>query len=161
LNVAIIGLGNILLMDEGVGVHAIEALRKDYDFPENIRLIDGGTMGLDLLHFIEGVDRMLIIDAVDFKKEPGTIAVIEDDDIPSFISTKLSVHQIGLPDVLFALKLMDTKPPKMTLIGIQPEKMEMGLALSESVGRNFNLLLKTIIEKLYDWRVECVSRGSF
>lgn len=161
MKITILGIGNILLRDEGVGVHVINTIKQRHTFSPEVEIIDGGTMGLDLLPFIEGVDRMLIIDAVDFKKEPGTIAVIEDDDIPSFISTKLSVHQIGLPDVLFALKLMDTKPPKMTLIGIQPEKMETGLTLSESVGRNFDLLLKTVIEKLYDWGVECVPRGSF
>ena len=82
-SVALIGLGNILLQDEGVGVHAVGALQRNYDFPEGVRLIDGGTLGLDLLPLIEGVEKILFVDAMDLKKEPGTIAVIEDQEIPS------------------------------------------------------------------------------
>lgn len=154
-NIAVLGLGNILLQDEGVGVHAVERLRKDYIFPKNVRLIDGGTMGLDLLSFIEGMDKILIIDAVNIKKEPGTICIIEDEDIPSFLSAKLSVHQIAFPDVLSALKLMGTLPAKMTLIGIQPETIETGLGMSETVNKNFDKLVNTVKEKLNEWGVKC------
>jgi len=87
----LIGLGNILLRDERVGVHAVEALRKNFDFPENVRLLDGGTLGLDLLPFIEGMEGMegmiLFVDAVDLQKEPGTIAIIRDEDLPSLNRT--------------------------------------------------------------------------
>ena len=101
MNVAILGIGNILLRDEGIGVHAVNKLKNEYEFPEFVRLIDGGTMGLDLLPFFEGNDKVLIIDAVDFKKEAGTIDIIEGDKIPAFLTSKLSVHQIGLPAMLF------------------------------------------------------------
>ena len=83
IRISLIGLGNILLQDEGVGVQAVEALRKSFDFPEDVRLIDGGTLGLDLLPFIEGMEGILFIDALDLQKDPGTIAVIEDKDLPS------------------------------------------------------------------------------
>ena len=152
--ITVLGLGNILLRDEGVGVHAIEELRKAYDFPENVEIIDGGTMGLDLLHFIEDADKLLIVDAVNLKKEPGTIAIIEDSDIPAFVSTKLSIHQIGLPDVIYALKLMDLTPPRMTLIGMQPESLETGLAMSAAIKSNLGQLLNAIITKLNEWGVE-------
>lgn len=152
--IAVLGLGNILLQDEGVGVHAIEAIRKDYAFPKNVRLIDGGTMGLDLISFIEGMDKVIIIDAVNFKKAPGTIAIIEDEDIPAFLSAKLSVHQIAFPDVLSALKLLGTMPAKMTLIGIQPEIIETGIEMSEAVNKKFDKLIRTVIEKLNEWGIE-------
>jgi hydrogenase maturation protease len=152
--ITVLGLGNILLRDEGVGVHAIEELRKAYDFPENVEIIDGGTMGLDLLPFIEDADKLLIVDAVNLKKAPGTIAIIEDSDIPAFVSTKLSIHQIGLPDVIYALKLMDLTPPRMTLIGIQPESLETGLGMSGAINSNFGQLLNAIIGKLNAWGVE-------
>ena len=71
--ICVVGLGNLLLKDEGVGVHAVEALKGKYDFPEEVCLLDGGTLGLDLLHLIEGMDRVLFVDAVDLKREPGTI----------------------------------------------------------------------------------------
>lgn len=156
--IAVLGLGNILLQDEGIGVHALEALRKDYSFPKNVRLIDGGTMGLDLLAFIEGMDKALIIDAVNIQKEPGTIVTIEDEDIPSFLSAKLSVHQIAFPDVLSALKLLGTMPAKMTLVGIQPQSIETGLNMSEAVKKNFDRLIETVIQRLDEWGVKVTRR---
>jgi hydrogenase maturation protease len=149
----LIGLGNILLRDEGVGVHAVEALRKNFDFPEYVRLLDGGTLGLDLLPFIEGMERILFIDAVDLKKEPGTIAIIEDEDLPSFLAPKLSLHHVGLSDLLFASSFMGIRPSKIALVGIQPEKIEVGLTLSATVTENFEKFLKTILEKLREWDV--------
>ena len=151
--ISLIGVGNILLQDEGVGVQAVEALRKRFDFPEDVRLLDGGTLGLDLLPFIEGMERILFMDAVDLKKEPGTIAIIEDEDLPSFLAPKLSLHHVGLSDLLFASSFMGIRPSKITLIGIQPEKVEVGLTLSATVTENFEKFLKTILEKLREWGV--------
>ncbi len=152
--IAVLGVGNLLLRDEGVGVHAVEVLRRDYEFREQVILIDGGTMGLDLLPFIEGREKVLILDAVNLKKEPGSIEVIEDGDIPAFLSSKLSVHQIGLPDVLSAVKIMDMTPSRMTLIGIQPERIETGITLSEKVYKRFDDFLNAAIAKLKEWGVE-------
>ena len=151
--ISLIGLGNILLQDEGVGVQAVEALRKRFDFPEDVRLLDGGTLGLDLLPFIEGMERILFMDAADLQKEPGTIAIIEDEDLPSFFEPKLSLHHVGLSDLLFTSGLMGIRPPKVTLVGIQPEKVEVGLDLSPRVSENFEKFLYTILEKLREWGV--------
>lgn len=148
------GLGNILLRDEGVGVHIIKTLKESYDVPENVRLIDGGTMGLDLLPFIEGMDKVIIIDAVNLDKEPGTIEIIENDDIPSFISTKISIHQIGLPDVLAASRLLEITPAWTTLVGIQPESIETGLEMTGALKNNFERLLDTVIKILFGWGFE-------
>lgn len=152
-DVALLGIGNILLGDEGVGVHAIGILEDRFDFPDNVEIIDGGTMGLDLLPFIEGRDKLLILDAVNLGKEPGTICIIEDCAIPSFISTKLSIHQVGLPDVIFALKLLGKVPPRMTLIGIQPKTIESGLTMSMSIMNNLEELLTAVTEKLSEWGI--------
>ncbi len=152
-HIAVLGIGNLLLSDEGVGVHAVEALWREYAFPEEVVLIDGGTMGLDLLPFIENREKLLILDAVNLKREPGSIEVIEDGDIPAFLSSKLSVHQIGLPDVLSAVKIMDMTPSRMALIGIQPERIETGIALSEKVYKRFDDFLNAAIAKLKEWGV--------
>ena len=151
--IQLIGLGNILLMDEGVGVHAVQALKRSFDFSEDISLLDGGTLGLDLLPYVEGAEKILFIDAMDFKQEPGTLTIMEDDEIPSFLRPALSFHQVGLADLLFASKFMGMKPEKIALIGIQPEKIETGLTLSETLNENFESLLKTILEKLREWGV--------
>ena len=79
MNITVLGIGNLLLCDDGVGVHAINKLRDEYEFPEHVKLIDGGTKGLDLLPLFENQDKVLIIDAANFKKEPGTIDTVEGD----------------------------------------------------------------------------------
>ncbi len=154
VKISLIGLGNLLLRDEGVGVHAVEALKRKYDFPEEVRLLDGGTLGLDLLHLIEGMDRVLFVDAVDLKKKPGTIAVIEGEDLPSLLEPKLSLHHVGLSDLLFASGFLGTRPAEIVLIGIQPETMEMGLDLSKTIKERFDELLQTVLEKLREWGLE-------
>ncbi len=149
------GLGNILLKDEGVGVHAIRAIRERYSFSPKVEIIDGGTLGLDLLHFFEGRDRVLLVDAVDFRKEPGYIGVMEDDEIPSSLFAKLSVHHIGLSDVLFAAKLLDYTPSKIRLIGIQPESLDVGLETTECISGKMDQLISLIIQTLKEWNIEC------
>jgi hydrogenase maturation protease len=158
LNIAVFGIGNILLSDDGVGVHALNRLKEDYDLPEYVQLIDGGTKGLDLLPLLEDRDKVLIIDAANFRKEPGTIDTVEGDKIPAFLSTKLSVHQIGLPDMLFAAKLMNIMPPEICLIGIQPESMETSVGMSDVVNKGMEPLLEKVIERLREWGVEVEPR---
>jgi len=119
-----------------------------------VSFIDGGTIGLDLLPFIEESERLLMIDAVDFKAQPGTVKVIEGKNIPAFLDSKLSVHQIGLPDLLFSAGLMGITPPELCLVGIQPDKLEVGLQLSEKLRKNLQVLIDATLEKLSEWGVE-------
>jgi hydrogenase maturation protease len=158
MNIAVFGIGNILLCDDGVGVHAVNKLKKEYELPGNVELIDGGTKGLDLLPIFENRDKVLFIDAANFKKEPGTIGSIEGDRIPAFLSQKLSVHQIGLPDMLFAAKLMEITPAELCLIGIQPQSMETSTELSDVVSKKMNSLINKVIEKLKEWGAEAVPK---
>ena len=159
MKASIIGLGNILLKDEGIGVHAVNAIKERYTFPPETEIIDGGTLGLDLLHFFEGKDGILILDAVDFRKEPGYIGVIEDDDIPSTLFAKLSVHHIGLSDVLFAAKLLGITPAKLRLIGVQPQSLEVGLTMTECISGKLEQLIELAIRTLKEWNIECVLRS--
>ncbi len=154
INAAVLGIGNLLLSDEGVGVHAIRALREKYTFPEGLELIDGGTMGLDLLPFIEGKEKLLIVDAANFEAPPGTIRPLEGANIHRFFDKKFSVHQIGLPDMLFAAELKGMLPPTLCLVGIQPETLETGLEMSGAVRENFDSLIDAIIKKLREWGFE-------
>ncbi len=152
--ILVVGLGNILLSDEGTGVHAVEALRSRFDFSPEVCLLDGGTLGLDLLPWIEGREKVLFIDAVNFQGTPGTVAVLEDEELPSFLGPKLSFHHVGLADLLFASSFLGNKPAKTVLVGIQPGKLEVGLTLSEAVRDRFDVLLNTTLEKLREWGVE-------
>jgi len=160
MNIAVFGIGNILLSDDGVGVHVINKLRTECQFPEYVELIDGGTKGLDLLPLFEGRDKVLIVDAANFKKEPGTIDMVEGDKIPAFlVSNKLSVHQIGLPDTLFAARLMNLMPQEICLIGIQPKTMDTGTELSDEIKKQLDPLIERILLKLKDWGAEVLSRN--
>lgn len=159
MNIAVFGIGNILLSDDGVGVHAVNKLKEGYEFPLSVELIDGGTKGLDLLPLFEGRDKVLIIDAANFKKEPGTIDIVEGDNIPAFLlSNKLSVHQIGLPDMLFSARLMGITPPEMCLIGIQPKSMETGTELSDVIRLQLGPLVNNVMLKLKEWGVIAVMK---
>ena len=156
-NIAVLGLGNILLKDEGVGVKVVDIIKEKFAFSPEVDIIDGGTLGLDLLPLIEDREKVLIIDAVDFGKGPGFIAAIEDDEIPAVLSAKMSVHSIGLSDVLFAAKLLDITPGKLCLIGIQPQSLEVGLDLTDCISDKIEQLVDMAIKKLQEWNVECVS----
>ena len=152
--IAVMGIGNILMQDEGIGVHIIRELEK-YDFHPHISLIDGGNMGMDLLSFFYEHDKMIIVDAVDFEVKPGFIDTIENDDILALFTTKMSLHHLGLKDVLSYAKLLDQTPEDLCLIGIQPEKIEMEMQLSKTVSSRSHELITLVLQKLKIWGISC------
>ena len=154
--VTVLGIGNILLSDEGVGVHVVDLLREQYAFSPAIDLVDGGTMGLDLLPLFQTRDKILIIDAVDFGKAAGHVGVLNGNNIPSVLNSKLSVHHIGLSDVLFAAKLMREAPPDVCLVGVQPKYLDVGLDMTDEVRAQLNTIIDHVLKKLKDWNIECV-----
>ena len=110
---------------------------------------------MDLLPYIEGRDRVLFVDAVNFGREPGFIGVLENQEVPALFGAKASLHHLGLMDVLAAARLLDASPQEICLIGMQPQTMELGLDLSETVQGNMEALVARIIAKLQDWGVSC------
>jgi hydrogenase maturation protease len=147
----ILGVGNLLLSDEGVGVRVVERLVATYELPEGVQILDGGTLGLDLLYYLEGVENLLIVDAVEMGKEPGTLLRLEGNEVPSFLSIKMSPHQIGIPDMLFAAKLKDRFPRNVVLWGVQPAVLDTGLELSPPVAGQVNALVDKVVEQLVQW----------
>jgi hydrogenase maturation protease len=152
IQIAVMGIGNILMQDEGIGVHIIRELEK-YDFHPHVALIDGGNMGMDLLHFFYEYNKMIIVDAVDFEEKPGFIDTIENDDILTLFTTKMSLHHLGLKDVLSYAKLLDQTPDDMCLIGIQPKKIEMEMQLSQTISSKIDNLTQLVLQKLKTWDV--------
>lgn len=132
-DVLLIGWGNLLLGDEGVGVHVLRRLEAEYRFEPAVMLVDGGTSGMDLLPLFADYRRILMIDAIALDRPPGSIAVIRDDEIRAVLSEKLSVHHLGVTDVLAMTKLLDYPPSEIVLIGIVPERMELDLELSQTL----------------------------
>ncbi len=157
--IGIVGIGNTLMRDDGIGVFALQELQRRYRFPERVELIDGGTKGLELLPYLEDKSRLLFIDAVNFGKEPGYIGEIDKDRVAEYFHTKLSVHQIALPDMLGAGRLLGTLTEDIYLIGIQPESIEMGYGLTETLKGHLDRFLDTIVNKLKEWGVDVFSNS--
>jgi hydrogenase maturation protease len=148
----ILGVGNLLMSDEGVGVHVIQKLVADYQLPEEVQVLDGGTLGMDLLYYLEGTENLLLIDAVQARKEPGTLVRLEGDEVPAFMSIKISPHQLGVPDMLAAAKLKgNCYPERIVLWGVQPELMEIGLDLSPTVESQVDTIIENILDQLQVW----------
>ena len=155
----VLGVGNTLMSDEGIGVHVIERLEAGYGIPKEVHVLDGGVLGMDLLYYLEGIENLLLIDAVETHKEPGTIIRLEDDEVPAFLSMKISPHQVGVPDMLAASKLMDLYPKHIVLWGIQPEWLDMGLEISPLVGSRIGILVDHVVEQLRAWGHEIPPLG--
>jgi hydrogenase maturation protease len=153
-SVCVIGLGNLLLQDDAVGVAAIEAVKAGYTFEPQVDLLDGGASGLDLLPVIEGYEKVLFVDAVDAGEPPGAIVLIEGDAVPSFLASQGSVHHVGLSDLLFAARMTGSLPAEICLIGIQPASVAIGLEMTDMLKERIDLLVTTVVERLQEWGVE-------
>lgn len=142
------------MQDEGVGVHLVNALSQKYSFEPKIELIDGGTTGTDLLPYFAENSHILLLDAVNFHKEPGFIGSYENDEILTRLNTKLSLHHLGLTDVLSTNKLLGVRPEQTFLLGIQPEQMEVGMELTETVKLRLPRMEEVALQKLAEWGVK-------
>lgn len=148
LNVLVLGAGNILLSDEGIGVRVVEALQQRHQLPEGVEVLDGGTCGMDLLDVIAGRDHLILVDAVDTGSPPGTIVRLKDNEIPAVFRTKSSPHQLGLQDVLALLRLLDSAPAHVTVIGVQPASLELGLELTSLIAARLDAMVKMVADEL-------------
>lgn len=134
----VLGVGNLLLRDEGVGVHVVRAIEQlvatdDGAFPVGTRVVDGGTLGLDLLPLLEDADAVVLVDAANLRQAPGTVAVVRGDDLASAITGHLSVHQVGIGELLSAARLTGSLPAHVALVAIQPAEITPGLDLTPDV----------------------------
>ena len=133
--IVVMGTGNVLLKDEGVGVHVIRALKKDEALPRNIEIIDGGTAALDVLQSLADVDKLIVVDAVRGGDEPGAIYRFSPEDISEKRSEFLSLHQLGLLEALKMAGMLGTVPREIVIVGIQPEDVSPGLEPSPEIKR--------------------------
>ena len=151
----VLGLGNILMRDEGLGVRVVEHLLARYEFPEGVQVMDGGTLGLELLPFLERARRLLVIDAVQARKEPGTLVRLTGDEIPVFLdASKVSPHQEGLQDLLAVALLKGYMPEEVIFWGAQVGTMEVGLDLSPAVAAQVEALADRVLTELRQWGIE-------
>jgi hydrogenase maturation protease len=146
----ILGIGNVLWADEGFGVRVVQALQRNYDFPESVRLMDGGTQGLALLPYVQEADTLIIADAVDFKQDPGTLVELRDGEVPAYLGAKkMSLHQVSFQEVLALSELLGHTPQRLYLVGVQPCVLEdYGGSLSEPVKAMLEPAIARILQYL-------------
>lgn len=148
----VVGLGNPLMTDDGIGIAALERLRRRWAPPTGVELVDGGTWGLFLLPQIEDASRVVLIDAIDVGAEPGTVVVLERDRIPgSLRGNALSPHQVGVRDLVGLATLRGTLPEETVAIGIQPDVVELSTDLSPTAGAALDELLERVLDRLESW----------
>ncbi len=144
----ILGVGNLLFTDEGVGVRVAEALQERYEFPDNVRVVDGGTLGLNLLGVISGADHLIVVDAVRKGGEPGSLYRLAGDEIPKRILAKNSLHQVELLEALTCCQALD-KVPETVILGVEPEDITtMGIELTPTVRAKIDDLVEAALEEL-------------
>jgi hydrogenase maturation protease len=143
----ILGVGNLLLTDEGLGIHAVRKLFENPALPAYVEVVDGGTAGLGLLYYLEDVNRLVIIDAVETGGPPGTMVRLSGDQIPVYMAMKVSPHEITLPDFLAAAKLRDLYPQEVIVWGIQPQSLEVGVELSPVVAEKLDELVENVLRE--------------
>ncbi|PMP93678.1 MAG: HyaD/HybD family hydrogenase maturation endopeptidase [Thermodesulfobacterium geofontis] len=152
--IVVLGIGNILLSDEGVGVKVVQDLESQYAFPENVELVDGGVGSFSLLPYIESAKKLLVIDAISGGKPPGTIYKFKDEEIPYQVIEKLSTHELNFSDILNLAKLRGKYPEELVIIGIEPQSLELKVGLTDTVKQNYKKLLNEVLDQLKEWGIE-------
>lgn len=148
----VLGIGNVLWADEGFGVRAVEALHDQYELPPQVTLMDGGTQGLVLLADVTAHARVLVFDAVDFGDAPGTLRVLRNREVPAWAGAKMSLHQQSFMELLAVADLQGRFPPRLTLIGVQPERLsDFGGSLSPIVRAQLPRALAQAADELAAW----------
>lgn len=144
----VLGLGNPLMGDDGVGVAAVARLREEFDLPEGVCLTDGGTWGMNLLPLIEAADELVLVDAIRIGAAPGAPVRVERDALPRYFAHKISPHQIDLREVLALAEWRGTLPRSVVALGVEPERVEMTTALSAAVDRAMDGLVERVTTRL-------------
>jgi hydrogenase maturation protease len=150
--ITILGIGNTIFSDEGVGVHVLPLLEEKFRGDSNIEIIEGSTDGMKLLGPVEDTDYLIVIDAINAGKHGGTIITLEGAEIPAYFGIKMSIHQLGFQEVLFAAKLRERYPKNIVMIGMQPSSLELGVDLTELNQSMLPNLAEAVQQQVMLWR---------
>lgn len=147
--ILVLGIGNLVMSDDGVGVKVVQKLQREYRFTEDVEIVDGGTLGLDLLPKLEGIECLIVVDAVETGGKPGACVRLSGEELPIALETKVSPHQMGLKDLLSVAELMGHLPSEMVLIGVQPGSIEMDTELTAAVETKVDELISMVLSELH------------
>lgn len=148
---AVIGLGSPLMGDDGVGLAALARLRERFGADPGVDWIDGGTAGLALLPALESARRVLLLDAIDAGAAPGTLVERAGDALPRRLAVKLSPHQVDVGELLALAALRGAEPAELVAIGVQPERVALGVGLSASVAGALAGVVESASRRLRAW----------
>jgi hydrogenase maturation protease len=156
--ILILGLGNVLQSDDGIGVRVVERMQERYWFSDNVRILDGGTRGMALAPSLKGVARLLVVDAVESDREPGALTRWVGEEVLGFLAHKVLPHQDGLTDLLRAARLLGVSPEEVVLLGVEPAVLDTGMELSPSVAVRVDELVGMVLRELRRWDAKACSR---
>jgi hydrogenase maturation protease len=149
-DMVVLGIGNPILSDDGVGIAALDALAVEPELPDRVRLIDGGTVAPDLLGAVAGCNALIVLDAVDVGEPPGTVVRLDLRDGVA-VGGPRTVHDLGLAGLLGDLRLLGQFPERAILIGVQPDLVGLGTKLSPAVARAMRELIGAVLQQLREW----------
>ncbi len=156
--ITVLGVGNILMQDEGFGVRVVEKLLAEYSFPEYVQILDGGTLGMELLRFLLETDKLILVDAVNGGLPPGSLYQFDHDQVKAYFKEKVSMHELGIQDVLAILEVVGKPTKEIRVLGVQPEVLDIGLELTPLVAETLEDVVEKLLFILSEWQVEVVKK---
>ncbi|WP_412890118.1 HyaD/HybD family hydrogenase maturation endopeptidase [Bacillus sp. 1P06AnD] len=150
--IVILGIGNTLYSDEGVGMMSLPLLEEIFKDDEDVEIFDGSTDGMRLLGPVEDAEMLIVLDAINAGKKGGEIIVLKGEEIPAYYGVKMSIHQLGFQEVLLAAKIRDQYPKHITMIGMQPTSLELGIGLSDVNSQALPDLVEIVRRQVEDWK---------
>lgn len=154
--ITVLGIGNILMQDEGFGVRVVEQLLRQYSFPSNVQVLDGGTLGMELLRFLIGTDKLILVDAVSGDLSPGSIYQFHNDEVKAYFKEKVSMHELGIQDVLAVMDVLEKPVSEIMILGVQPLTIDTSLEMTPIVAKAVDVIVKQVLLVLQEWQVEVV-----
>lgn len=152
--ITVLGVGNILMQDEGFGVRVVERLLAGYSFPGNVEVLDGGTLGMELLRFLVGTDKLILVDAINGHLPPGSFYHFNHDEVKAYFKDKVSMHELGIQDVLAVLEVLEKPARDIKILGVQPLALDIGLELTPLVAETVDHVVGAVLGVLEEWQVE-------
>ena len=156
--ITVLGVGNILMQDEGFGVRVVEKLLAEYSFPEHVQILDGGTLGMELLRFLIETDKLILVDAVNGGLPPGSFYQFNHDEVKAYFKEKVSMHELGIQDVLKVLEVMGKPTKEIKVLGVEPQTLDIGLELTPLVAGVVENVVEKLLLILEEWQVEVVKK---
>ena len=154
----VLGLGNLLCGDDGAGAVAVHLLERSYRVPEGALVLDGGTLGLSLLPYLEQAEQAILVDAVRASEPPGTLLRLEGDDVAPAVAERLSVHQVGVVDLLDAARWRGRLPKRLVLLGVVPESLALGVGRTPAVEAALPALVEAVVAEAQELGHRFVAR---